>query len=194
MIPLRGALYALGAALGLFLAVWGYQTYRTAQGVRVAQWRAELKAKDDSLKDARAYQLRTDTLYREGKTVYRAGRDRILNNPAKPASPEVKACYESADKLITACEIRHRADSAVAVQLEGKIRLLENKPNPFARRIQPYGEVGYDVLNQVPVIRVGATVRLLGPIAGSVAGEYAAPRAGKDTPAFRAVAGVRIAF
>jgi len=187
-------LWALGAALGLFLAVWGYQTHRTAQGVEVALWKAALAAKEDSLVFARARQARTDTLYRDGKIVYLAGRDRILTNPQKPASPEVRACYESADKLITACEIRHRADSAVAVQLEGKIRLLENKPNPFARRVQPYGEVGYDVLNQVPVIRVGATVRLLGPIAGSVAGEYAAPQAGKDMPAFRAVAGLRVSF
>lgn len=186
-------MWTLGAALTAFLLWAGYAWYERRKDAELTQWQQKVKILDDSLLTARATAARADTLYMAGKTVYLAGRDRILHDTLHPPSPEVKACYDSADKLISACEIRHRADSLVIAQQGSKITLLENKPSGV-QRVQAFGEAMYDVAHQVPVIRAGATAKVFGPVSLSVAGEYAAPTAGLSSPAFRALAGVRITF
>lgn len=194
VIPLRGALWTLGAIVGLFLAWSAYGWHGRNEAAKEVAWKIAMKAKDDSLLSARTEAARTDTLYRQGRTVYLQGRERILHDTLHPPSAEVRACYESADKLISACEIRHRADSLVIAQLGGKVALLENKPNPSARRIQVFGEAQYDVIHMAPVARIGATARLLGPVSLSVAGDLSMPPAGQSRVTARGLVGLRVQF
>lgn len=195
MIPFRGALWTLGAVVGLFLA---WKAYIWNEGRLDAQrvvFQQAVKAKDDSLAVSRREKASADSALANQIPIYIAGRDRILHDPAKPASPEVRACYESADKVISACQKARAADSVVIAQQQSLITTLRNPPPPkAAARVQAYGEALYDVAHTVPVIRLGATARVLGPMSLSVAGEYAAPPAGKSTPAFRALAGLRVTF
>lgn len=194
MIPFKGALWTLGAVSAAFLLWWGYGWNERRKDAELVLWQNKVKLLDDSLLTARAEAARTDTLYQQGRTVYLRGRDRILHDTVHPPSAEVRACYASADKLISACEIRHRADSVVMAQLGGKITLLENKPNPAARRVQAYGEALYDFAHMAPVARVGATARLLGPISLSAAADLSIPPAGESHATTRLMVGARINF
>lgn len=195
MIPLRGALWTVGAIAALALLWWGYTAYGDAQDAKLAVWKAKAEAAQLAADSARAVAARTDTLYRQGETVYIRGRDVLLNpGPGKPpATPEVKACFALSDTLAALCQRRHDADTAALHATERELNLWKNKPSGV-RRVQAYGEAMYDFANTVPVIRAGATAKLFGPINLSVAGEYAAPRAGSSDPAFRALAGVRVNF
>lgn len=195
MIPFKGALWTLGAAVGLFLA---WKTYIWNEGRLDAEriaFQQTVKAKDDSLAVSRREKASADSALANQIPVYIAARNNALTNPSKPATPEVRACYESADKVISACQKARAADSVVIAQQSSLITTLRNPPPPkAAARIQAFGEALYDVAHMVPVIRAGATARIIGPVSLSVAGEYAAPPAGQSTPAFRAEAGVRVTF
>lgn len=195
MIPFKGALWTLGAAFGVFLA-WKAYTWNEGRldAERIA-FQQTVRAKDDSLAVSRREKASADSALANQIPVYIAARNNALTNPARPATPEVRACYESADKVISACQKAHAADSVVIAQQASLITTLRNPPAPkAAARIQAYGEAMYDVAHTIPVVRLGATTRLLGPVSLSVAGEYAAPPAGQATPAFRALAGVRVTF
>lgn len=194
MIPFKGALWTLGAAVTALLLWWGYGKYNSWQDGRLQAWQHSV----DSAAVDKAAKLeasaRADTIYQAGETVFIRGRDRILTSPGGN-TPEVRACFALADSSRTLCARRHDADTAVLHATERELELWKNKPPPpAARRIQAFGEALYDVSHSVPVIRAGATARVFGPIALSVAGEYAAPPAGQSTPAFRALAGLRVNF
>lgn len=194
MNPLRGVFWTLGAVVTAFLLWWGYGAYGRYQDARLRDWKHSV----DSAATVRAAALveaaRTDTLYQQGETIYIKGRDRILTSPAGNI-PEVRACFALADSSRSLCAKRHDADTAALHATERELELWKNKPPPAAaQRIQMYGEAMYDLAHQVPVVRLGATARLLGPISLSAAGEYAAPPAGNSTPVFRALVGARITF
>lgn len=194
MIPLRGALWVIGAAVAAFLLWWGYGVYERSKTNELKAWEHSV----DSAANIRAQKaqeaLIADTIYRAGETVYIRGRDRILTSPGGD-TPEVKACFALADSSRTLCARRHDADTAALHATERELVLWKNKPDPpAARRIQAYGEAMYNLAHTVPVVRLGATARVLGPVSLSIAGEYAAPQAGKSDPTFRALAGLRINF
>ena len=141
---------------------------------------------------------KADTVYLQGETVYIRTRDALLNPGAgkPPATPEVKACFAAAEDLRTKCDVRHSADVALSDSLRKELKVWQDRPVPKTPRAQLFGEALYDVTRSVPVMRVGATARIpfISAVSLSVAGEYAAPPAGKSDPAFRALAGVRINF
>lgn len=195
MIPLKGALWLLGAVLAAFLLWWGYGIYQQSKSNERKAWEHSV----DSAATVKAAKIGlaavADTVYKQGETVYIRGRDVLLNpGPGKPpASAEVKACFALADDLKSKCDLRHDADTAALHATEHELSLWKNKPSGV-RRVQAYGEAMYDFANTVPVVRAGATAKLFGPINLSVAGEYAAPKAGSSDPRFRALAGVRVNF
>lgn len=196
MNPLKGAMWLLGAVVAAFLLLWGYRTYQSAQDAKVAAWKAKAETAQLAADTARAQAARTDTLYRQGETVYVRGREILLNpGPGKPpATAEVKACFVLSDTLQALCNRRHQADTAALHATERELAVWKNKPSDV-RRFQMYGEALYDFANTVPVIRAGATAKIPWvPIQLSIAGEYAAPPAGESKPAFRALAGVRVTF
>lgn len=193
LTPLKGVFFGLGLVVAGFLAWWGYGVYQSAQDAKRVKWENTVKAKDDSLAVARTEKAQADSALANQLPIYIAGRDRILTNPA--TAPEVRACYAEADKVISACQASRAADSVVIAQQAGLITVLRNPPPPKGlARVQAFGEAMYDLAHSVPVVRLGATARLLGPVSLSVAGEYAAPPAGQNSPAFRALAGVRVGF
>lgn len=195
MIPLRGALWVLGAAIAGMLLWVGYTAYSDAQDAKLAVWKAKAEAAELAADSARELAASADTVYKQGETVYLRGREILLNpGPGKaPATAEVRACFALADSSRTLCQRRHDADTAALHATERELNLWKNKPSGV-RRVQAYGEALFDVAHSVPVIRAGATAKLFGPINLSVAGEYAAPKAGSSDPAFRALAGVRVNF
>lgn len=188
-------MWVLGAAVAAFLLWRGYIWNESRLDGERAEHKRIVQLKSDSIAVALREKARSDSALANQIPIYIAGRDRILRDPAKPASPEVRACYAEADKVISTCQKARAADSVVMAQQASLIGTLRSPPPPkAARRIQSYGEALYDVAHAVPVIRAGATARVFGPISLSVAGEYAAPPAGNSTPAFRALAGVRVTF
>lgn len=195
MNPFKGTLWILGAALGAFLLWRGYIWNESRLDAERAEFKRVVQVKDDSLALAKVEKETMDSALNHQVPIYLAARTSALTNPAEPATPEVKACFESADLVISACQRARLADSVVIVQQASLISVLRNPPPPkAARRIQAYGEGMYDLAHSVPVIRLGATARILGPVSLSIAGEYAAPPAGQSRPAFRALAGARINF
>lgn len=192
MNPLKGAMWVIGAAVAIFLLLWGYKTYASAQDAKVAAWKAKAESAQLAADSARELAARTDTLYRQGETVYLRGRDRILTSPGGN-TPEVKACFALADSSRSLCAKRHDADTAALHATERELAIWQAKPSGI-KRVQMYGEAMYDLAQQVPVIRAGATAKVFGPVHLSVAGEYSAPQAGKSDPAFRALAGIRVNF
>lgn len=195
MIPVKGALYFLGAVVAGFLLWWGYGVYQRSLDAERAEHKRIVQLKSDSIAVALSEKARLDSALANQVPIYLQARSAALTNPARPASAEVRACYAEADKVISACQKARAADSVVIAQQTSLITTLRNPPPPkAARRLQAFGEGMYDLAHSVPVIRLGATARLLGPVSLSVAGEYAAPRAGNADPQFRALAGVRINF
>jgi uncharacterized membrane protein len=194
MIPFKGALWTIGAATAAFLLWWGYGKYGSWQDSRRREWQHSV----DSAAVDKASKLeaaaRADTIYKAGETVYIRGRDRILTSPGG-STPEVKACFALSDTLKSQCDRRHDADTAALQATARELELWKNKPPPAAaRRIQAYGEGLYDVAHMAPVIRVGATARLLGPISLSGAADVSVPPAGQSKVTTRIMLGARIAF
>jgi hypothetical protein len=195
MIPVRGALWTLGAVVAAFLLWWAYGKYGEYEDAKVAAWQGKVKTAEASRDSALASSARTDTLYKQGETVYIKGRDILLHpGPGKPpATPEVKACFALSDSLAVLCAKRHDADTAALHATERELKLYQERPSGV-QRVQSYGEALYDFSQRVPVIRAGATAKLLGPVLLSGAVEYSAPQAGKSNPGFRALVGARINF
>lgn len=167
----------------------------SAFAVEIAKWKVQ-KQRDDSVLKVVVQQRDEATLENtRSKPIYLEGKTRIIRDASgTPAASQVQACFDLADARISACEKSRRADSAVIVAQDAKIKTLEAKPERQLPRYQPYAEAMYDVAHQVPVVRAGATAKVFGPIDLSVAGEYAAPQAGDSKPAFRALAGIRVRF
>lgn len=179
----------------IFLAIRWYIGKEARAEAERAEHARVVQAKDDSLAVARKEKASADSALANQLPIYIAGRDRILRDPAKPASPEVRACYAEADKVISACQKARTADSVVIAQQASLIGTLRNPPPPKGlARVQAYGEALYDFANAVPVIRAGATAKILGPVDLSGAVEYSAPKAGDSKPAFRALTGIRVRF
>lgn len=195
MIPVKGALYLLGAVVAGFLLWWGYGIYRQSKSNELKAWEYSVDSAAVVKAEALKASAVADTVYKQGETVYLRGREILLNpGPGRaPATAEVRACFALADSSRTLCQRRHEADTAALHATERELNLWKNKPSGV-RRVQAYGEVLYDFANAVPVVRAGATAKLFGPVNLSVAGEYAAPKAGNSDPAFRALAGLRINF
>lgn len=195
MNPIKGTMWILGAAVGAFLLWRGYIWNESRLDAQRLEFQRTVKAKDDSLAVSRREKASADSALANQIPIYVAGRDRILHDPAKPASPEVKACYQAADLVISACQKARAADSVVIAQQASLITTLRNPPPPkAARRIQAYGEALYDFAHMAPVIRAGATARLLGPISLSGAADLSIPPAGQSKVTVRALAGVRVNF
>lgn len=177
MIPVKGALYLLGAVVSGFLLWKGYGIYQQSKSNEMKSW-------ERSVDSAAVVKARADTVYDTTRVGYIQYRDRILRSGT--ATPRDSATFKKADALVVACDtLKIRGNALVSV--------LKDKPSGV-RRIQVYGEAMYDFANTVPVVRAGATAKLFGPINLSVAGEYAAPEAGSSDPRFRAMAGVRVNF
>lgn len=177
MIPLRGALWTLGAAVAALLLWYGYGKYGSYQDAKERAWQVKV----DSLSVLKAH---ADTVYDTARVGYITYRDRILRSGT--ATPRDSVTFKKADAVVFSCDtLKIRGNQLVSV--------MQDKPSGV-RRVQAYGEALYDVAHSVPVLRAGATAKVFGPVSLSVAGEYAAPRAGNSDPAFRALTGLRINF
>jgi hypothetical protein len=184
MIPLRGFLYTIGAALAVALTFWGYEAIHHRGDKTPFQQAAE--AAHDTTTHAEALVAHTDTLWLPAQTKYLTIRDR---NAGVPAAHEVGVACDSA---LAAEDRRVAARDTLVGALKRELDVWQNKPGP--PRLQAFAEGAYDLAHSVPVARLGATLRVAGPVSLSAAGEYAAPRAGESNPAFRANVGIRYDF
>lgn len=177
MIPLRGALWTMGAVVSVFLLWWGYGRYEKYNALKDQERKQKIET-------ATAVVAHADTVYDTTRIGYVQYRDRILRSGT--ATPRDSATFKKADAVVMACDTLKSSSRALETVLKD--------PPTGVRRIQAFGEALYDVAHQVPVIRAGATAKVVGPVSLSLAGEYAAPPAGQATPALRALAGLRIDF
>lgn len=173
-----------GVAITAMLAVWGFSSWEHRGDKTPFQQQADSAHTAVVHDSILVYQ--TDTAYLKGQTKYVTIRDRNAN---VPAAHEVGVACDSA---LAAQDRRVAARDTLVSSLRREVNVWQNKPGP--PRLQAYAEGLYDLAQSVPVIRAGATFKVVGPISLSAAGEYSAPRVGKSDPGFRAVAGVRYSF
>lgn len=174
----------LGGAAVVTLAIWGY-TWLNHRGDKTA-FEQKAEAARDTTRAAEILVAHTDTLWLPAQTKYLTVRDR---NASVPAAREVAVACDSA---LAAQDRRVAARDTLASALRRELAVWQAKPGP--PRLQAYGEALYDLAHSVPMARVGATLRVAGPINLAGAVEYAAPPAGNSTPSFRATAGLRYNF
>lgn len=180
-----------GTLIGIFLAgmlaLWGINQLRgssDAEAERAAQGTAA----------AVVVAAKADTVHDTTVVSYAVYRDRVLTSGN--ATPSEKATFGKCDAIVLTCEARHVADVAVSDSLRKELKVAKDRRDP---RVQGYGEGMIDFINQAPVLRVGVTIRLLGPVILSAAGDAmigGAYSRSPDVPAIQArvLAGVRINF
>lgn len=130
--------------------------------------------------------VRADTVYDTARVSYVTYRDRILQSGTATARDSMT--FKLADKVVASCDTVRITSNAVIESVQGEKKLQEQRPGP--RRVQFFGEALYNMVAAAPVVRLGMTVKLLGPVDLSLAGE-AERRA--EVP-YRALVGVRIRF
>lgn len=168
----------------VFLALWAFQCYqkRGMQTSYQIQTAAAKAATDVAVTDVKV----ADSVRAPALVSYAVVRNRTRGNPA------ANDVGGAADKVIKA-DSNAIAKRDTAFKKQGaELTLAQNPPGP--PRFQAYAEGLYDLAHLVPVIRGGATFRLVGPISASAAGEYAAPPLNQSKPQFRAVIGLRFTF
>lgn len=129
---------------------------------------------------------RVDTVYDTAKVSYVQYRDRILRSGT--ATARDSATFEKVDVVVAACDTVRVAAGEVIEAKTGQLQIERAKPGP--RRVQGFGEALYSIVVAAPVVRLGATVRAVGPVYLSVAGEL---ETGPEAQ-YRVLAGVRINF
>lgn len=167
----------------------------------LATWTTKKKADDLAAKAA------VDSAYVAGVEnsqsipVYVAGKTKIIHDAAgTPAAPLVKACFETADIRISACERARKADSVVIAKKDSVIKDLENKPEPQAKRFQFYGAAGYSVrvdsagTQMAPAFRAGIDSRLVGPVRLMTDAQLSLPGKGHSNPMWQANVMARVNF
>jgi hypothetical protein len=174
----------VGAALLGALALWGFDAYRHRGSKTPFEQKAD-SAKAET-QAATALVAKTDTLWLPARNNYIAAKQRTA---AVPAAREVAVACDSA---LAAQDRRIVARDTLVGALRRELDVWQNKPGP--PRLEAYAEGLYDVANSVPVARLGATFRIVGPIAATSAVSYAAPRAGSSSPDLRATVGIRYTF
>lgn len=170
--------------VGVMLALWGLQWYRNHGDKTPFQQKAD--AAHNETAQATTLVAKTDTLWLPAQTKYITVRDR---NASIPAAHEVAVACDSA---LAAQDRRIAARDTLTGALRRELNVWQNKPGP--PRLSAFAEGLYDVVHAVPVVRAGATFRIIGPISASAAGQYAAPQIGKANPDFRATVGLRYDF
>jgi hypothetical protein len=174
----------VGAALLGALALWGFDAYRHRGSKTPFEQKAD-SAKAET-QAATALVAKTDTLWLPARNNYIAAKQRTA---AVPAAREVAVACDSA---LAAQDRRIVARDTLVGALRRELDVWQNKPGP--PRLEAYAEGLYDVANAVPVARLGATFRIVGPIAATSAVSYAAPRAGSSNPDLRATIGIKYTF
>lgn len=185
-MKLAGTLF--GVFLAGMLALWGINQLRGG---------SDAEADKAAVNTATAVSVaaRTDTIHDTTVVSYAVYRDRILTSGK--ATPSEKTTFGKCDAVVVSCEARHAADTMVSFRLREELEIA--KKRRAGPRVQGYGEGMIDFINQAPVLRIGATVRLFGPVSLSAAGDAmigGAYARKADVPAIlpRALGGIRINF
>lgn len=173
-----------GGILLAMLVAWGFSSWRNRGSQTPFQQQAD-QAKANTAA-ATVLVARTDTLWLPAQTKYLTVRDR---NAGVPAAHEVAVACDSA---LAAQDRRVAARDTLVGALRKELDVWQNKPGP--PRLTAFAEGLYDVAHMVPVARLGATFRVVGPISLSAAGQYAAPQAGHSNVDLRATVGLRYDF
>lgn len=190
--------------VGLLLvggAVWWNRHQDSQHAADLALWKQKLHVSDSSLAVASLQRDSATAANRASIPVYIQGRDRIIHDAAgTPAAPAVKACFELADQRISKCEASRKADSVVINAQQDKIKVLESKPEPQAKRFQFYGAVGYSVrfdsagTQAAPAFRTGVESRLIGPVSLTIDAQLSMPGKGHSTPLTQVTPMLRVNF
>lgn len=201
MNPLKLIGWAFGALLVVGALFWWNQHKDSQYAAALATWTVKKKADEAVAKAA------VDSAYVAGVEnsqsipVYIAGKTKIIHDAAgTPAAPLVKACFESADARISACERSRKADSVVIAKKDSVIKDLENKPEPQAKRFQFYGAVGYSArvdsagTQMAPAFRAGLDSKLVGPVRLMTDAQLSLPGKGHANAMWQANVMARVNF
>jgi hypothetical protein len=205
LAPARAVFSFLALALVVGLFIWGYGIYNAAQDAKDSAWKAEMHAKADSSALAVKRAAVARGMAQDSARSWIVYRDRVLHPPAGSPLPsaEVRACVEKANAtLLTPCARALAADTAAIRALQSQLRTAMNPPP--TRRVQAYGEAlwgftssdsaGKMIGGFSPVIRLGVTARVAGPVSLSAAGQLTLPSAGHAGVGKQLLGGVRINF
>lgn len=175
----------------------------TDQGnaAEIARWKARkesadslVQVKDSLLAEANARNAASDTIYLHDRVLIS---DRARNTPAAPL---VAACFEAADKRISACEAAKTAAAETIDALRKDLKVAEEKPEKRLPRFQMYGAAGYSVrvdstgTQMAPTFRLGIDSKLIGPVRLMTDGQLSLPGRGRATSLWQANIMARVNF
>jgi hypothetical protein len=178
----------LALIVGGFLLVHAYINSRAPNAQKI--FRQATKAAHDTTKIAAAEVARVTPITITTRATYTATRADVLRN--KPTPREILS-FQTSDAALVATDVQHNAEAALVVATTREVKVWQSAPPP--PRVLAYGEAMYDLAHAVPVMRLGITARVVGPVSLSAAGEYAPPSFSNLSGAsVRALIGVRVTF
>jgi hypothetical protein len=119
-------------------------------------------------------------------------RDRILHDTVSPPTAREREIFAHADTVRLAADTVIKTDTVVIHDLRVETKIAENPPS--APRLSYYGEALYDLVQRAPVGRVGATLRVFGPLDLSAAVGADLPASGERGVKTQALIGIRVRF
>lgn len=180
------------AVVGLLIIAgfFAWNRHKDSQyDVAVAAWKQKLRVSDSTLAVAVQQRDTATAVNAQSVPIYIAGKTRIIHDAAgTPAAPAVQACFQLADIRISKCEAARKADSVVISAQQGKIKVLESRPEPQLPRFQMYGAAGYSITvaeketRTAPAFRAGIDTKLIGPLRLMTDGQLTMPGKGKSNP------------
>lgn len=167
----------------------------------LAKWKGRVHVSDSTL--AVATEQRDSALAANTQSIpiYLEGKTKIIHDAAgTPAAPQVKACFEAADRRISACEAARAAGAAREKALEQRLAVEQQKPVPGLPRFQFYGAAGYSVtfdssrVRAAPAFRLGIDSKLIGPVRLATDAQLTMPGRGSSNPTVQGNAMLRVNF
>jgi hypothetical protein len=171
--------------IGLFV-VGGLFWLNRRETANADEWhKATIAAKAD-VKTKTVIQQHFDTVYATTRAGYVEYRDRILHDTVIPPTIREKEIIAHTDTIVAACDSMQKADTSLIAALRHELKLAENPPG--APRLGYYAEGLYDFVQREPVARLGATMRVFGPL------DLSAAVSGQRGVKPQALVGVRVRF
>ena len=157
----------LEIAVAVIVGVAGLFWLRSHEDTATRDWKRQLA-------EAQA-KVATDTKTQQAATVHYDTvekawikyRDRILHDTVNPPTVREREIIAHADTVRLAADTVIKTDTVVIHGLRTEAKIAENPPS--LPRVGLFGEALYDLVGREPVARLGADVRVYGPLDLSVA-------------------------
>lgn len=180
------------AAIVVLFVIAGLFWLERRDAANAEQWHQQLAvAKAKTAADTKPQQVAT-VHYDTVEKRWISYRDRILHDTVNPPTAREREILAHADTVRLAADTVIKTDTVVIHDLRVETKIAENPPG--TPRLSYFGEALYDLVQRAPVARVGATLRVFGPLELSAAVGADLPSQGERGIKTQALIGVRVGF